>query len=243
MPIDPRIDLDRRLAPLRTPHDVQRLLESIPYSTDPIYRCPLRTLRDRRAHCVDGALLAAAALRRLGHPPRVVWIHAENDDGHLIAVYRRAGRWGALAKSNFVGLRLREPVYRSLRELVMSYFNEYVNTRGELSMRAHTAALDLARFDRLRWEIDSSRLEAIIDGALDRVRRFPVAPAALLRGLPPVDERTLKAEMLGSDPKGLFTPEPAPARPKVSGPRRGPRASSRSGPTSPAPRRRRAERR
>lgn len=195
-----------RFPPVRSPEAIQALLDDIPYSDDPFYRCPLRTLADRKAHCVDGALLAGSLLRRLGHPPRVVWIAAENDDGHLIAVYQRRGLWGAVAKSNFVGLRAREPVYRSLRELAMSYFNDYFNTKRFRSMRRYSVPLDLSRFDHLDWERSDASLEAIIDDALDRARTYPVAPPAVLRSLALADERLFKANMLFVNPKGLFKP-------------------------------------
>ena len=112
----------RELAILRrlnTPMRIQEWLDRVPYSIDPIYRSPRRVMRDRRAHCVDGGLFAAAALRRLGWPARVVWMTAVNDDGHLVALFEERGLLGAVAKSNYVGCRYREPVYRSLRELMM----------------------------------------------------------------------------------------------------------------------------
>jgi hypothetical protein len=193
-----------RIDRLKSPRAIQDFLDRVPYSTDAIYRSPREVLRDRRAHCVDGALFAAAALRRLGRPPKIVWIHAENDDGHLLALWERGGLHGAIAKSNCVGLRFREPVYRSLRELVMSYFNEYFNTRGELTMRAYTMPLDLSRFDRLDWEMNSLRLGVIIDDALDRQRAVPIAPRAMLRALDRVDERTRRAGMMGANKRGLF---------------------------------------
>src|SRR5579863_4086880 len=102
---------------LDTPLAIQGFLDSIPYSSDPFYRSPARVLRDRRGHCFDGAVFAAAALRRIGHPPLLVDVYAERDDDHVLAVFREGRFWGALAQSNFVGLRYRDPVYRSLREL------------------------------------------------------------------------------------------------------------------------------
>jgi hypothetical protein len=163
-------------------------------------------IRDRRAHCVDGALFAAAALRRLGHPARIVWITAERDDGHMLAVYQAGGRWGALAKSNFLTLRSREPVYRTLRELMMSYFEPYFNVRGERSMRGYTRPVGLSRFDGLRWETRDDRLGEIIDGAVDRQRLEPVAPPTLLRRLSAVDGRMLRVILRETDPKGLYRP-------------------------------------
>src|SRR3972149_11299504 len=116
----------RRIAQLTTPRKIQDFLDGLPYSVESIYRCPLRVLRDHTAHCFDGALFGAAALRRLGYPPLVLNMPAiVEDDDHLLALYNRDRPWGALAKSNFVGLRFREPIYRTLRELVMSYFEQF----------------------------------------------------------------------------------------------------------------------
>lgn len=191
---------------VRTPIQIQAILDELAYSDDDFYRCPRRTLADAKGHCVDGALLACACLRRLGHVPRVVWISAENDDGHLLAVYQERGLWGSVAKSNFVGLRGREPVYRSLRELAMSYFNDYFNTKRFRSMRSYSAPIDLRRFDHLDWESSDEHLDEIIDNRLDRIRTYPVAPASVIRRLPLADERLFKANMLFANPKGLFKP-------------------------------------
>jgi hypothetical protein len=197
--------LRRELRGLRTPWAIQILLDAIPYSTDPIYRCPRRVLEDRRAHCVDGALFAAAALRRLGHRPWVSWIHAVNDDGHMVALFREGKWWGAVAKSNVVGLRYREPVYASLRELMMSYFSDYWNTVGERTMRGYTRAVDLTRYDRANWMIEDAVLPRILDVDLDHVPLVPVVPRGAK--LSPMDERSVRAGLLGADEAGLFKPE------------------------------------
>ena len=114
--------LERRvIAQLTTPRKIQDFLDGLPYSVESIYRCPLRVFQEHTAHCFDGALFAAAALRRLGYPPLVLNMSAiVEDDDHLLALYKRDGHWGAVAKSNFVGLRFREPIYRNLRELMIS---------------------------------------------------------------------------------------------------------------------------
>jgi hypothetical protein len=90
---------------------------------------PRRVLRERTAHCLEGAVFAAAALRVLGFPPLLLDLEAVQDTDHVVAVFRSRGHWGAIAKSNFSGLRYREPVYRSVRELIMSYFDGYINLR------------------------------------------------------------------------------------------------------------------
>jgi hypothetical protein len=197
---------ERRLVTRLTgPPAIQAFLDGIPYSTEPIYRCPRTVLADRKAHCFDGALFAAALLRRLGHRARVVDLLPEpgRDDDHVIAVFREGGLWGAVAKSNFVGLRLREPVYRSLRELVMSYFEVFYNLAREKTLRAYTVPLDLAPFDRLHWTVcDGDPLEAIAR-RLDEIRRIAVLPRGRARLLSPVDRRSYEAGLLGADPRGL----------------------------------------
>ncbi|HXK58428.1 MAG TPA: transglutaminase domain-containing protein [Acidobacteriota bacterium] len=194
------------LQELDTPAKIQRFLDSIPYSTDPIYRSPRSVLRDRRAHCFDGALFAAAALRFLGHPPRIVDLKAVRDDDHLLAIFKRKGRFGAVAKSNFVGLRFREPIYRSLRELVISYFDSYYNLEREKTLRGYTIPLDLRTFDHIDWMTSDDHLETIAD-RLDQIPSFNLLDEDMVRELNPVDERTYTAGMQGADPEGIYRVE------------------------------------
>ncbi len=190
---------------LSTPRKIQDFLDSIPYSTEDRYHSPRSVLRDRVAHCFDGALFAAAALAYIHHPPLLVNMFAERDDEHLLAVFKRDGHWGAVAKSNFVGLRYREPIYRNLRELVMSYFEDYFNSAGEKTLRAYTRPLNLARFDRYDWMVSDERLDKIAD-ALDGLPRIPVLSKRMVALLSPKDERALRAGMVGADPEGLWQP-------------------------------------
>ena len=191
------------LARLSTPRKIQDFLDSIPYSTEDRYRSPRSVLRERVAHCYDGALFAAAALRRLGHPPLLVNMYAERDDEHLLAVFKQAGHWGAVAKSNFVGLRYRDPVYRTLRELVMSYFQDYFNVQGEKTLRAYTRPFNLARFDRLAWMTSDTHLD-VIAAALDKLARTAVLTSRMRAALTLVDERSYQAGTLGADAAGLY---------------------------------------
>ncbi len=184
---------------------VQSFLDRIPYSADPVYRSPRSVLRDRKAHCFDGALFAAFALRRLGHRPLIVDMTAENDDDHVIAVFHRRGRLGAVAKSNFVGLRYREPLFRTLRELVLSYFEDFYNVAREKTMRSYSAPFDLARFDALEWETRDDGLEAIAE-RLASARHFRVLTPRQRAELAPVDRRRYLAGLMGSNPRGLFKP-------------------------------------
>lgn len=196
----------RFLKTLTHPAKIQAFLDEIPYSTDPIYRCPLRVLREQVAHCFDGALFAACILRRLGHPPLILeMVPNSRDDDHLLALYRCHGHWGAVAKSNFVGLRFREPVYRNLRELVMSYFEQFYNVEREKTLRSYSLPLRLKAFDRWNWMTSDEALERIAQ-RLDRLRKIPVLAKPMISNLSAVDERSYRAGLSGSNEAGLFKP-------------------------------------
>ena len=192
------------LSGLDSPAKVQAFLNTIPYSEDKFYRCPLRLMRDRKGHCFDGALFAALALRRLGYPPLILeLIPNERDDDHLLALFKGNGCWGAVAQSNFTGLRYREPVYRNLRELVMSYFEDFYNAAGERTLRGYRGPVHLQTFDHLDWMSSDSGLDRLADG-MDRYRVHPVISAAMADALTLADERSLQAALLGANPEGLF---------------------------------------
>ena len=140
---------------LSSPEKIQRFLdEEVAYNKEmggETCRSPRRVLRDRLAHCAEGAYFAAAALRLQGHPPLILDLMAVRDDDHLLAVFKQEGHWGAIGKSNYSGLRFRQPVYRTIRELVMSYYAHYYNLKGELTLREFSRPVSLARFDRINW--------------------------------------------------------------------------------------------
>ena len=198
---------ERRLTSrLTTPFKIQAFLDEIPYSGEERYRCPLTVLRDRKGHCFDGAIFGAAMLRPIGYPPLIVdMLPNKRDDDHLLALYKVDGHWGAVAKSNFAGLRFREPVYRALRELVMSYFEVYYNVAREKTLRAYTAPLNLAAFDHLHWMTRDEPLDAIAL-RLDEIRKYSVVTKQMAAGLSPVDERSYRAGLAGANPKGLYRP-------------------------------------
>jgi hypothetical protein len=146
--------LQQVLRKLSTPWKIQKYLNELPYNKEhdgETCRSPRRTVRDRTAHCFEAALLAAAALRVHGHPPLILDLESVRDDDHVIAICRINGLWGSMAKSNYAGLGFREPVYRTLRELVMSYFEQYYNLQGEKTLRAFSRPVNLKRFDNLDW--------------------------------------------------------------------------------------------
>jgi len=191
---------------LTTPFKIQTFLLDLPYSAEECYRSPRSVIRDRIAHCFDGSLFAAAALRYIGYPPLIVdLLPNDRDDDHIIAVYRRQGLWGAVAKSNFAGLTFREPVYRSLRELVMSYFEQFYNVQREKTLRQHTVPLNLRTFDKLNWMGSDDKLEAIAE-RLDEIRKISLLSPTMVRGLSPIDERSYQAGLLGANWDGLYKP-------------------------------------
>lgn len=160
-------------------------------------RSPRRVLRDRLAQCMEGALFAAAALRVNGHPPLLLDLEAEGDDDHVLALFRFYGHWGAIAKSNYSGLRFREPVYRTLRELVMSYFEHYYNLKGKKSLRMYSRPVDLRRFDRRGWMTTEEDLWYIPE-YLTVIPHRPLLTPAMARNLARMDKRLFEAGRLGA---------------------------------------------
>ncbi len=193
---------------LRSIAEIQGFLEEIQYSDDTFYRSPAQVLVDRKAHCVDGALLAAAALRRLGDPPLVLDLRSYHDDDHVIALFRRHGHWGALAKSNVVGLRYREPVHSTLRELVMTYFEAYYNLNGERVLRSYSEPVDLSAFDHLDWENRPDAIEPVICRALDDAHHHELMTPQMIAELHLIDPRSYEAGLLGANMAVLHRPPP-----------------------------------
>jgi hypothetical protein len=153
-------------------------------------------LCDRTAHCLEAAIFAAAALRVLGHPPYLVDLEAEQDTDHVVAVFRARGHWGAIAKSNYSGLQYREPVYRSVRELVMSYFEQFFNLRGERTLRRYSRPVNLARFDRHNWMTSADDVWFIPEYLVD-IPHVPVLTPAAARRLTRIDARSMAAGLTG----------------------------------------------
>jgi hypothetical protein len=191
------------LGRLSSPMRIQEYLDRLVYRAEERAACPRRVIEERRAHCFDGALLAAAALRRLGHPPMLLDMWAVRDDDHVLAVFRIDGCYGAVAKSNFVGLRFREPIFRTLRELVLSYFEDYFNMDREKTLRAYSGLLHLRQFDRLGWTFRDEPLPYISD-RLDALKHHRLLTARMARSLHPVDPRSMKAGMLGTLRAGVY---------------------------------------
>jgi hypothetical protein len=191
------------LKTLSTPERIQGFLDTLRYRAEDDPGCPRRVIEERTANCYDGAIFAAAALRELGYAPWLLDMWAVRDDDHVLAIYKRDGRFGALGKSNFVGLRSREPIHRTLRELVLSYFEQYFNTDGEKTLRGYSRLLDLRKFDRYDWTFRDEALKYVSD-RLDALPHRRLLSPATERRLARVDPRSLQAGMVGTDPAGLY---------------------------------------
>ena len=188
---------------LKSPARIQEYLDQLPYSSEDRYRCPLDVIRDHKAHCFDGAVFAAAALSFLGYPPMLVYMIAVRDDDHLVAPFRRKGFWGALGKSNYVGLRYREPIHRTIRELVVSYFESYFNVLGEKTLRKYTRPMKLSVYNNLEWMTQNEPLDLISDG-LDDLQPIDVVNRSMIVNLATVDQRTYRSGLQGANRKGLY---------------------------------------
>lgn len=186
----------RKLRALKTPAGLQKFLDHLPYNLAVTARSPRQVLQDGTASCLEGAIFAAAALRVLGFAPLIFDLEADRDTDHVVAIYKIDNCWGAVAKSNFTGCRYREPVYRTLRELAMSYFNIYFNLRFERTLRRYSRPVNLARFDRRHWMTTDKPVWFIAEHLVD-IPHTALMTRAQARRLTRVDLRTIRAEMLG----------------------------------------------
>jgi len=189
----------RFLRSLDPPWRIQKCLDGFDYDVRGEHcRSPRRAIRERTVQCMDGALFAAAALRVQGRPPLILDLEAVQDDDHVIAVFRERSGWGAIARSNYSGLRYREPVWPTIRTLVLSYFESYFNLRRQKTLRRHSPPRSLVRFDRIGWMTSEEDLWAIPHW-LETIRHRRLLPAARERALGPVDLSMFEAGKVGRE--------------------------------------------
>jgi hypothetical protein len=185
-----------RLARLATPERIQDHVNAIRWNFEPdgpTARSVVGTLEADRAHCIEAAFVAAMALWLAGEPPLLMDLAAARGDvDHVVALFRRDGHWGAISKSNSPFLRYRDPIYRSLRELALSFFPQYVKRRRK-TLRGFSVPVDLRRHDPAVWVTNAGFCGEIVD-ELTGARHFPlVPPRAALR---PIDEVEARANLL-----------------------------------------------
>jgi hypothetical protein len=206
--VDTIVEFEERLPPslqvvflgLKSPAAVQEYLDSLPYKAEELDRSPLRVMTDGQAHCLDGGIMAALALWRIGFRPLIIDLVPApgSDDDHVLAVFRVGESWGAVAKSNYPNLRWREPVHSSLRELAMTYFEFYFNLKREKTLRAYTRPLDLSRFQDPGWMWDETGIN-IISKKLYSMKPIPLISETSAANLNVSDERTYRAGTTGTD--------------------------------------------
>lgn len=186
----------KKLKSFKNPEGIQKFLDAMPYHIADTAWSPRAVLHEQSAHCLEGSIFAAAALRILGYKPLIWDLEAENDTDHVIAIYQKNGHWGAIAKSNYTGCRGREPVYKSLRELAMSYFHIYFNMRRERTLRAFSRPIDLTRFDPQHWMTTDKPVWFIVELLL-KIPHTQLFTKQQIRHFAKVDKRTFNAEILG----------------------------------------------
>jgi len=192
--------LRRKIQKLDTPFSIQEYLDSMPYVGEERDRSPLNVMLDSQCHCLDGGFLAALCLWRIGFKPLLIDIvpYPGEDDDHVLALYQIEGRWGALAKSNYVNLGFREPVYQSLRELVMTYFEHYASIHQTKALRAYTRPFNVSKFKPADWAWNE-------DSTVQLYKRFyslkpiPLISPQMAARLNPVTDRNYASEIMHTD--------------------------------------------
>ena len=203
---------------LNEPAAIQRYLDRLPYVGEFRDRCPLDVMRDGQCHCLDGGLFAALALRRIGYPGLLIDLvpakdrrGASIDDDHVLAVFRRRGAWGAIAKSNYPWLRYREPVHRTLRELVMTYFEVYFSVSGAKALRGYTRPLDISIYDRLDYAWDETGAAQLYKALYRRKPSWLISKYAETH-LQPLDRRAYESGTVGVDFNWVYRPKTSKGR-------------------------------
>jgi len=195
---------------LNTPQKIQDLLDHFPanilHSREHTMRSPRRVLRDKTAHCLEGAMLAATALAYHGRPPLLLDLESTDDDyDHIVALFSTQGRsasggkekklWGAISKTNYPVLRWRDAVYKNERELAMSYFHEYFLDDGSKTLRRYSKAFNLQKFNPAKWVVAEGDVDWVAE-ALGRAPHYPIAPAKALKNLRRASKIEIKATAL-----------------------------------------------
>jgi hypothetical protein len=188
----------RLLKGLRTPRRIQEFvidgLKANFEEQGDTLRSVQGVVKHRKAHCIEAAFTAACALWLAGEPPLIMDLEAQGDSDHVIALFRRGGCWGAISKSNHVWLRWRDPVYRSPRELAMSYFHEYTN-RDRKSLRTYSLPIDMRRFPTEDWITNKEDCWET-GAALCDVKHYKLLTPAQARALAPRDATEMRADDL-----------------------------------------------
>jgi hypothetical protein len=187
------------LKKLNSPKKIQDFLDSMPKNFEEkgctVY-APMTVLKKSKCHCAEGAILAALALRVNGQEPLLLDLTATEDDyDHVVALYKKYGKWGAISKTNYAVLRFREPVYNSIRELAMSYFHEYLVDGGKKTLRSFSGPVNLKKFDKRGWMTTKEEIDYISED-LAKVKHYPIMNQKQIQNLRKADKIEVKAGML-----------------------------------------------
>ncbi len=193
--------MEKFLSKFRTPWEIQEFLNSLDYNAEDICRSPYGIIKHKKAHCCDGAIFAAAALESQGHKPYILSLEAVNDDDHVIAPFKIRDKWGCVAKSNTTLLRYREPVYKTIRELVMSFFDLYFNINGEKSLQRYTQLINMNRFKDWKKAGDLNYIWK------NKYKTYEIIRKSELKKLPKADPHLVKACFMYSLDEGLYKPD------------------------------------
>lgn len=191
----PKQDEFRIFKRLTTPSKVQDFLDTFPINFEEggdTCQSPLRTLRNKKAQCIEGAILAAAIFWYHGEKPLLLDLKTtKDDDDHILALFRSGGKWGAVSKTNHAVLRYRDPIYASVRELAITYFNEYFLDSGKKTLRSFSVPFSLLHYDD-EWLTMEDDLWGIYED-IDTVRHFPIMEKRILKRLRLADAIEIKA--------------------------------------------------
>jgi hypothetical protein len=193
-PIDKKI-----ITGLNSPYKIFQFLDEVKYYSGERNRSMINILHERQAHCLDGGLFAATLLNMLGYPAIIIDLlpEPETDEDHILAIFQQNNLWGCVAKSNFTGLRYRDPIYSSLRDLVLSFLEVYFNREGFKTLRSYTRPIYLKNFNRLNWMVDDQAVDEM-ERHIKNLKSTPLLTNAVVSSLCRVDKRTYDAGIMGA---------------------------------------------
>ncbi|MFZ1041601.1 MAG: hypothetical protein WCA79_12025 [Anaerolineales bacterium] len=200
------VEARREIEQIKSPYNVQEFLQNMAYKAEVRNRSPLNVVLDKQCHCLDGGFLGVLLLWKLGFKPLVIDIVPDPgmDDDHVLALYRIDGRWGAVAKTNYINLGFREAVHKTLRELVMTYFEHYVSIHQQKVLRGYTRPLDASRYDGLNWAWDEDGANQLYEKHFYRRKSIPLITPHMANRLQHVTDRAYASETMFTNLKESF---------------------------------------
>lgn len=187
-----------------SPWKIQQLISSLPYNPDDYCKSASRVWKEGTAHCFEGALLGALLLEKIGHEPKLLHFRSHRDDDHAVALFKEGRKWGAVGKSNTTLLAWRPALYRSVEDLLMSYFPFYFNTKGQMSLHAWAGPVKLSRYEHWNWRSGEGDIGEMSASFYDHEKERRIMSIRELARLPKADSRLVSACFLGADESGLY---------------------------------------